>query len=66
MLQQEFSKADSKFKDSRMTHTVVSSWYDRPGYVESMAGLIKEQVRRREGGEEEKRRGAFQRLEEQF
>ncbi|GMH46414.1 hypothetical protein TrRE_jg4157 [Triparma retinervis] len=44
VLQQEFSKADGRFKDSRMTHTVVSSWYDRPGYVESVAGLIKEQL----------------------
>lgn len=44
VLQQEFSKADGRFKDSKMTHTVVSSWYDRPGYVESMAGLIKEQL----------------------
>lgn len=44
VLQEEFSKADGRFKDNRMTHTVVSSWYDRPGYVDSVAGLIKEQL----------------------
>lgn len=38
VLQEEFSKHSSRYKD--MVHTVIPSWYDRPGYVKAMADLI--------------------------
>ena len=38
VLQEDFSKAASKYGD--MVHTVVPSWYDRPGYVKAVANLI--------------------------
>jgi len=28
----------------KITHTVVPAWYDRPGYVKSMAGLIRNEL----------------------
>ncbi|CAB9520694.1 Ferrochelatase-2, chloroplastic [Seminavis robusta] len=42
VLQEEFSKDASKFGD--MVHTVVSSWYDRPGYVNAMTKLIEHEL----------------------
>ncbi len=45
VLQEEFAKhADKWVKNSDMTHTVISSWYERPGYVNAMANLINEQL----------------------
>jgi len=39
VLQEDFSKRASSYGD--MVHTVVPSWYDRPGYVKAMSNLIK-------------------------
>ncbi|GMH72126.1 hypothetical protein TL16_g05836, partial [Triparma laevis f. inornata] len=40
LLQEEFSKEES-IVSKKMKHTVVDSWYNRPGYVKSVADLIK-------------------------
>jgi ferrochelatase len=42
VLQEEFSKHSEKY--SKMMHTVVPSWYDRPGYVKAMADLLKKEL----------------------
>lgn len=42
LLQEEFSKHASNYGD--MVHTVVSSWYERPGYVKAMGTLIKKEL----------------------
>jgi ferrochelatase len=42
VLQEEFSKHASKYGD--MVHTVVPSWYDRPGYIKSMSDLIQKEI----------------------
>lgn len=42
VLQEEFAKRGDMYNG--MTHTVVPSWYDRPGYVQSMADLIKKEL----------------------
>ncbi|KAL3907719.1 MAG: hypothetical protein SGILL_008760 [Bacillariaceae sp.] len=42
VLQEEFSKDASRYGD--MVHTVVPSWYDRAGYIESMCGLIQKEL----------------------
>uniref|UniRef100_A0A7S4V730 Ferrochelatase n=1 Tax=Ditylum brightwellii TaxID=49249 RepID=A0A7S4V730_9STRA len=44
VLQEEFAKKPDMYGPSKMTHTVVSSWYDRPGYVRAMADLIKKEL----------------------
>ena len=38
VLQEDFSKEAASYGD--MVHTVVPSWYDRPGYVTAMTNLI--------------------------
>jgi ferrochelatase len=38
VLQEEFSKHPSRY--GNMVHTVVPSWYDRPGYIRAMCNLI--------------------------
>lgn len=38
VLQEEFSKHSSKY--GNMVHTVIQSWYDRPGYLKAMKDLI--------------------------
>lgn len=38
VLQEEFSKDPTAF--GGMVHTVVPSWYDRPGYIQAMSDLI--------------------------
>lgn len=38
VLQEDFSKEAASYGD--MVHTVVPSWYDRPGYVKAMSNLI--------------------------
>ena len=42
VLQEEFSKHSSSYGD--MVHTVVSKWYDRPGYIKAMAALIQTEL----------------------
>lgn len=42
VLQEEFSKHSSRYGD--MVHTVVPSWYDRPGYVKAMTNLIQKEL----------------------
>lgn len=42
VLQEEFAKRGDLYKG--MTHTVVPSWYDRPGYVKCMADLIQKEL----------------------
>jgi len=42
VLQEEFAKRGDLY--SGMTHTVVPSWYDRPGYIKSMADLIQKEL----------------------
>jgi protoporphyrin/coproporphyrin ferrochelatase len=38
VLQEEFSKHSTRYLN--MIHTVVPSWYDRPGYIQAMVNLI--------------------------
>jgi ferrochelatase len=40
VLQEEFSKHSEIYGSAKMVHTVVPSWYDRPGYVKAMTNLI--------------------------
>jgi len=42
VLQEQF--ADLWADESKMSHTVISSWYDRPGYVKAMADLINNEL----------------------
>jgi protoporphyrin/coproporphyrin ferrochelatase len=42
VLQEEFSKFAAKYRD--MVHTVVPSWFMRPGYVKAMARLIEAEL----------------------
>eukprot|EP00521_Asterionellopsis_glacialis_P006266 CAMPEP_0195281434 /NCGR_PEP_ID=MMETSP0707-20130614/743_1 /TAXON_ID=33640 /ORGANISM="Asterionellopsis glacialis, Strain CCMP134" /LENGTH=483 /DNA_ID=CAMNT_0040340317 /DNA_START=136 /DNA_END=1587 /DNA_ORIENTATION=+ len=42
VLQEIFAKDSQKF--GKMVHTVVPSWYERPGYVKAMADLIKNEL----------------------
>ena len=44
VLQEEFSKHSDKYGPSKMVHTVVPCWYDRPGYVNAMASLIQREL----------------------
>ena len=42
VLQEEFSKNPTKYNN--MIHTVIPSWYDRPGYVKAMSDLIQNEL----------------------
>ena len=42
VLQEEFSKHPSRY--GNMMHTVIPSWYDRPGYVKAMVDLIEKEL----------------------
>lgn len=42
VLQEEFSKNPSQY--GNMMHTVIPSWYDRPGYIKAMVDLIKKEL----------------------
>jgi ferrochelatase len=42
VLQEQF--ADLWADESKMAHTVISSWYERPGYVKAMADLINQEL----------------------
>jgi len=44
ILQEEFSRRADIWGDEKVFHTVVPSWYDRPGYIEAMAGLIRKEL----------------------
>jgi len=42
VLQEEFSKHAKNYQN--LVHTVVPSWYDRPGYVQAMANLLQTEL----------------------
>jgi ferrochelatase len=42
VLQEEFAKEATSYGD--MVHTVVPSWYDRPGYVKAVSNLIQAEL----------------------
>jgi ferrochelatase len=44
ILQEEFAKNADIYGPPKMVHTVVPSWYDRPGYVKAMADLIQAEL----------------------
>jgi protoporphyrin/coproporphyrin ferrochelatase len=44
VLQEEFSKHTDRFGPGKMVHTVIPSWYDRPGYIKAMADLIQNEL----------------------
>jgi len=43
VLQEEIASADGRWNRD-MVHTVVPSWYDRPGYVQAMAALLRKEL----------------------
>jgi len=44
VLQEEFAKNVNWYGPEKMVHTVVPSWYDRPGYIKAMADLIQNEL----------------------
>lgn len=44
VLQEEFSKHSDIYGTAKMVHTVIPSWYDRPGYVKAMTNLIQKEL----------------------
>ena len=42
VLQEEFSRNSNKYSD--MVHTVIPSWYQRPGYVKAVTDLIRQEL----------------------
>lgn len=44
LLEQIFG--EDEYLATRMSHTVIPSWYERPGYVQAMADLIKAELNR--------------------
>jgi ferrochelatase len=44
VLQEEFAKRQDLYGPKKMFHTVIPSWYDRPGYVRSVANLIRKEL----------------------
>ena len=45
VLQEEFAKNAALYDGpQKMFHTVIPSWYDRPGYVKSVANLIRKEL----------------------
>lgn len=44
VLQEEFAKNADLYGPQKMFHTVIPSWYDRPGYVRSVASLIRNEL----------------------
>jgi protoporphyrin/coproporphyrin ferrochelatase len=47
VLREAFLTDVSKWGPSKLRHTVVPSWYDRPGYVKAIGRLIRAEVRER-------------------
>jgi len=44
VLQEEFAKRSDLYGPQKMRHTVVASWYARPGYVSCMSNLITKEL----------------------
>ena len=44
VLQEEFASKPHIWGEKYMSHTVIPQWYDRPGYVNAMANLIKNEL----------------------
>jgi len=44
VLQEEFAKHSEWYGPGKLAHTVVPSWYDRPGYVSAMSNLIRSEL----------------------
>lgn len=44
VLQEEFARSKEEWGEKKLVHTVVPSWYDRPGYVGAMADLIRKEL----------------------
>eukprot|EP00581_Thalassiosira_minuscula_P016179 CAMPEP_0183732216 /NCGR_PEP_ID=MMETSP0737-20130205/37830_1 /TAXON_ID=385413 /ORGANISM="Thalassiosira miniscula, Strain CCMP1093" /LENGTH=470 /DNA_ID=CAMNT_0025965159 /DNA_START=23 /DNA_END=1435 /DNA_ORIENTATION=+ len=44
VLQEEFAKNTDLYGPQKMFHTVIPSWYDRPGYAKSVANLIQKEL----------------------
>jgi protoporphyrin/coproporphyrin ferrochelatase len=44
LLQEEFAKEQSNGLYRNMVHTVVPSWYDRPGYIQAMTSLLCKEI----------------------
>jgi len=44
VLQEEFSRSKDVWGEQKVVHTVVPSWYDRPGYINAMADLIRREL----------------------
>ncbi|CAM9847909.1 unnamed protein product [Discosporangium mesarthrocarpum] len=45
LLNEEFTRNPDKWGTKRVVHTVVPSWYNRPGYVEAVTNLIAEELK---------------------
>ena len=45
LLEQIFS--EDEYLQRAMAHTVIPSWYERPGYVQAMADLIKQELNKK-------------------
>lgn len=44
VLQEEFARRQDVWGEKRISHTVIPSWYNRPGYVKSMANIIQKEL----------------------
>jgi len=44
VLQEEFAKNSLKWNPQKFSHTVIPSWYNRPGYVKAMANIIQSEL----------------------
>mmetsp|Transcript_18149 Transcript_18149/g.23497 ORF Transcript_18149/g.23497 Transcript_18149/m.23497 type:complete len:414 (+) Transcript_18149:250-1491(+) len=43
-LQEKFVQDEQKWDRKKISHTVIPSWYDRPGYVRTMGKLIRQEI----------------------
>ena len=46
LLKEAFQKHPDLWGPSKVRHTVVASWYQRPGYLRAMAGLLVQRMAR--------------------
>lgn len=44
VLNEEFTRRPEQWSNKKVVHTVVSSYHDRPGYVNAMANLVAREV----------------------
>lgn len=44
VLQEEFARRQDIWGEKKISHTVIPSWYNRPGYVKSMANIIQKEL----------------------